>query len=212
MGKPIQKATDVHIDNAVVWANSRFKIIDVEDLYTYKTLLKEAQQIKDAWSYDGLLIDPYNSLSKDASVLKMVGNSHDYDYQVLSELRIFSRKNDIQVCVNMHGVSSALRQVHHSGHEFEGLTRPLAMSDAEGGSKVSARFDDIWTLHRYVAHPTDWMYSHIHVQKIKENETGARPTPFEQPISLKMKINNVGFEFLGKDLMQNKEPVQTFQL
>lgn len=212
MGKPIQKASDTLINNAVEWANSRFKIIDVEDLYTYKSLLKEAQQIKDAWNYDGLLIDPYNSLSKDAAILKMVGNSHDYDYQVLSELRIFSRKNDIQLCVNMHGVSSALRQVHHSGHEFEGLTRPLAMSDAEGGSKVSARFDDVWTLHRYVAHSTDWMYSHIHVQKIKENETGARPTPYEQPISLKMKVNNVGFEFLGKDLIHNTEPVQTFQL
>ena len=212
MGKPIQKASDTLINNAVEWANSRFKIIDVEDLYTYKSLLKEAQQIKDAWSYDGLLIDPYNSLSKDAAILKMVGNSHDYDYQVLSELRIFSRKNDIQLCVNMHGVSSALRQVHHSGHEFEGLTRPLAMSDAEGGSKVSARFDDVWTLHRYVAHSTDWMYSHIHVQKIKENETGARPTPFEQPISLKMIVNNVGFEFLGKDLMHNTQPIQTFQL
>ena len=212
MGKPIQKTSDTLINNAVEWANSRFKIIDVEDLYTYKSLLKEAQQIKDAWNYDGLLIDPYNSLSKDAAILKMVGNSHDYDYQVLSELRIFSRKNDIQLCVNMHGVSSALRQVHHSGHEFEGLTRPLAMSDAEGGSKVSARFDDVWTLHRYVAHSTDWMYSHIHVQKIKENETGARPTPYEQPISLKMKTNNVGFEFLGKDLMHNTEPVQTFQL
>ena len=212
MGKPIQKASDTLINNAVEWANSRFKIIDVEDLYTYKSLLKEAQQIKDAWNYDGLLIDPYNSLSKDAAILKMVGNSHDYDYQVLSELRIFSRKNDIQLCVNMHGVSSALRQVHHSGHEFEGLTRPLAMSDAEGGSKVSARFDDVWTLHRYVAHSTDWMYSHIHVQKIKENESGARPTPYEQPVSLKMIVNNVGFEFLGKDLMHNTEPVQTFQL
>ena len=208
MGKPIQEASDELINNAVIWANSRFKIIDVEELYSYKQLLKEAQQIKDAWSYDGLLIDPYNSLAKDAAILKMVGNSHDYDYQVLSELRIFSRQNDIQLCVNMHGVSSALRQVHHSGHEYEGLTKPLAMSDAEGGSKVSARFDDIWTLHRYVSHPTDWMYSHIHVQKIKENESGARPTPHEEPISIKMKVNNVGFEYLGKDLLHNTQPVQ----
>jgi len=168
--------------------------------------LKEAQQIKDAWNYDGLLIDPYNSLAKDAAVLKMVGNAHEYDYQVLTELRIFSKKNNVQVCVNAHGVTSALRQVHHSGHEYEGLTRPLAMSDAEGGSKISSRADDIWCIHRYVQHPTDWMYSHIHVLKVKENETGARPTTFEQPISLRMKINNVGFEYLGKDLIQeNKE-------
>ena len=86
------------------------------------------------------------------------------------------------------------------------------MSDAEGGSKVSARFDDVWTLHRYVAHSTDWMYSHIHVQKIKENESGARPTAFEQPVSIKMKLNNVGFEYMGKDLLQKKEIKETKQL
>jgi len=212
MGKPIQEATDTLIDKAVEWSNQHFKIIEVEDLYTYKGLLKEAQQIKDAWSYDGLLIDPYNSLAKDAAVLKMVGNAHEYDYQVLTELRIFSKKNDVQICVNAHGVTSALRQVHHSGHEYEGLTRPLAMSDAEGGSKISSRADDIWCIHRYVQHPTDWMYSHIHVLKVKENETGARPTTFEQPISLRMKINNIGFEYLGKDLIQENKEIKPLEI
>ena len=208
MGKPIQEATDELIGKAVEWSNEHFKIIDVEDMYTYKSLLKEAQQIKDAWDYDGLLIDPYNSLAKDASILKMVGNAHEYDYQVLTELRIFTKKNNVQVCVNAHGVTSALRQVHHSGHEYEGLTRPLAMSDAEGGSKISSRADDIWCIHRYVQHPTDWMYSHIHVLKIKENETGSRPTTFEQPIQLRMKVNNVGFEYMGKDLIHNENKIQ----
>jgi len=208
MGKPIQTATDAEISNAVSWANKQFKIIDVEDLYTYKQLLKEAQQIKDAWDYDGLLIDPYNSLAKDASILKMVGNAHEYDYQVLSELRIFTKQNNIQICVNAHGVTSALRQVHHSGHQYEGLTRPLAMSDAEGGSKISSRADDIWCIHRYVAHQSDWMFSHIHVLKVKENETGGRPTTFEDPIQLRMKVNNVGFEFMGTDLMKYKSKIQ----
>lgn len=208
MGKPIQEASDLLISEAIEWANRHFKIIDIEDLYTYKSLLKEAQQIKDVWNYDGLLIDPYNSLAKDASILKMVGNAHEYDYQVLTELRIFSKKNNIQICVNAHGVTSALRSVHHSGHEYEGLTRPLAMSDAEGGSKISSRADDIWCIHRYVQHHNSWMYSHIHVLKVKENETGGRPTPFEQPIQLRMKINNVGFEFMGRDLLHNQNKIE----
>lgn len=212
MGKPIQESNDEQISRAVKWSDEHFKIIEVEDLYTYKSLLKEAQQIKDAWKYDGLLIDPYNSLSKDAAILKMVGNAHEYDYQVLTELRIFTKKNNVQICVNAHGVTSALRQVHHSGHEYEGLTRPLAMSDAEGGSKISSRADDIWCIHRYVQHPTDWMYSHIHVLKIKENETGARPTTFEQPLRLRMKVNNVGFEFLGRDLMHNQNKIETLNI
>jgi hypothetical protein len=212
MGKPIQEANDEQINKAISWSDNHFKIIEVEDLYTYKSLLKEAQQIKDAWNYDGLLIDPYNSLAKDAAILKMVGNAHEYDYQVLSELRIFSKKNNVQICVNAHGVTSALRQVHHSGHEYEGLTRPLAMSDAEGGSKISSRADDIWCIHRYVQSPTDWMYSHIHVLKIKENETGARPTSFEQPLRLRMKINNVGFEYMGRDLMHNQTKIEKLKV
>lgn len=212
MGKPIQEANDEQISKAVSWSDDHFKIIEVEDLYTYKSLLKEAQQIKDAWNYDGLLIDPYNSLAKDAAILKMVGNAHEYDYQVLSELRIFSKKNNVQICVNAHGVTSALRQVHYSGHEYEGLTRPLAMSDAEGGSKISSRADDIWCIHRYVQSPTDWMYSHIHVLKIKENETGARPTSFEQPLRLRMKINNVGFEYMGRDLMHNQTKIEKLKV
>ena len=212
MGKPIQEASDKLISETVEWANEYFKIIDVEDMYTFKSLLKLAQQIKDAWNYDGLLIDPYNSLAKDASILKMVGNTHEYDYRALTELRIFSKKNNVQVCVNAHGVTSALRQVHNSGHEYEGLTRPLAMSDAEGGSKISSRADDIWCIHRYVQHPKNWMYSHIHVLKIKENETGGRPTTFEMPITLRMVINNVGFEFLGRDLIHNVQPIQKLEI
>ena len=212
MGLPIQIATEQQIQDAINWANNHFKIIDVDDLYTYKQLLKEAEQIKSAWHYDGLLIDPYNSLSKDATVLKLTGNSHDYDYQVASELRLFAKHNDLSIYLNAHGVTSALRQVHHSGHEYEGLTKPLAMSDIEGGSKWSSRADDVYCIHRYVAHPTDWMYSHIHVLKIKENETGGRPTTFENPIQLKMKINNVGFEFLGRDLMHKGKKIHKLEI
>jgi hypothetical protein len=102
--------------------------------------------------------------------------------------------------------------VHHSGHEYEGLTKPLAMSDIEGGSKWSSRADDVYCIHRYVAHPTDWMYSHIHVLKIKENETGGRPTTFENPIQLKMKINNVGFDFLGRDLMHKGKKIHKLEI
>jgi hypothetical protein len=48
------------------------------------------------------------------------------------------------------------------------------------------------------------MYSIISILKVKENETGGRPTPFDEPIRLRMKINNVGFEFMGKDLLSTK--------
>ena len=61
-------------------------------------------------------------------------------------------------------------------------------------------------IHRYTGSPTDWMYSNLHVLKVKENETGGRCTPYEEPIRLRMSRNNVGFEFMGRDILHEKKP------
>jgi len=47
------------------------------------------------------------------------------------------------------------------------------------------------------------------VLKVKENETGGRCTPYEEPIKLRMSRNNVGFEFMGIDILHSKkeEPI-----
>lgn len=205
MGLPIQEASEQQIADAINWCDFHFKVIDVEELYTYKQLMKEAELIKDAWDYDALLIDPYNSLSKDPKLQKLTGNSHDYDYQVASEFRLFAKKQEVTVFLNAHGVTNALRQVHPNGHEYEGLPKPLSMGDVEGGGKWGNRSDDIICIHRYTGHASDWMYSVLSILKVKENETGGRPTPFDEPIKLRMKVNNVGFDFMGKDLLKTKK-------
>ena len=204
MGTPIHTASEKDIALAIVWCDKHFKIIDVEDLYTYKDLLKEATAVKDAWDYDGLLIDPYNSLAKDHQLLRAVG-SHEYDYQVSSEFRLFAKKKNVTVYLNAHGVTESLRRTHPKGHEYENLPMPLGLAGVEGGGKWGNRADDVLCIHRYTSHPNEWMYSHLHVLKVKENETGGRCTPFEQPISLRMSINNVGFEFMGKDILHEKQ-------
>ena len=205
MGLPITKATDKQINTAVNWCDNHFKIIDVQDLYTYKQLIKESEQIKEAWNYNCLLIDPYNSLSKDPTLQKLVGNSHDYDYQVSSELRLLAKKQNITIYLNAHGVTSAMRAVHPVGHEYEGLPKPLGMADVEGGGKWGNRSDDIICVHRYISSPKDWMYTNILILKVKENESGGRPTSFLNPLKIKMTLNNVGFEFMGKNLLNTKE-------
>jgi hypothetical protein len=209
MGTPIHKAEEKDIADAVVWCDKHFKIIDVEDLYTYKDLLKEANAVKDAWDYNGLLIDPYNSLAKDHQLLRAVG-SHEYDYQVSSEFRLFAKKKNVTVFLNAHGVTESLRKTHIKGHEYENLPMPLGLAGVEGGGKWGNRADDVYCIHRYTSHPSDWMYSNIHVLKVKENETGGRCTPYEQPIKLRMALNNIGFEYKGQDLINYKElkPIQ----
>jgi len=204
MRKPITKADDAEIKDALEWSDSYFKIIDVEELYTYKELLEEAKAIKDVWDYDAILIDPYNSLIKDKQLYKEVGG-HEYDYQVSTEFRLFAKKNNITLYLNAHGVTEALRRQHPKGHEYEGLAMPLSMASVEGGGKWGNRCDDLICIHRYTSHPTDWIYSNLFVLKIKEMETGGRCTPFDEPIKLKMEKNNIGFTFMDKDLLDKNK-------
>lgn len=203
MGQPIHTASESDINKAINWTNEFFKIIDVEDLYNYKQLIKEAKIIKDAWDYHCFLIDPYNSLSKEHNLLKALGG-HEYDYQVASELRLFAKKQNVTVFLNAHGVTEALRRTHPKGHEYENLPVPLGLASVEGGGKWSNRADDVFCIHRYTSHPSDWVFSELHVLKVKETETGGRCTPFEQPIKLRMCINNVGFEYLGRNILFDK--------
>jgi hypothetical protein len=60
-------------------------------------------------------------------------------------------------------------------------------------------------IHRYSQSETDWIYTHIHVRKIKEMETGGRVTPLDTPLVLQSIIGNVGFKINGRNLLGIKE-------
>ena len=200
-GQPIQKLPDATIEKELSWVNDHFKIMQVNKLYSARTLMAEAKLIKDAWNYDGLLIDPYNSLSKDPQLLRSVGG-HEYDYQIASEMRLFCKEQNISIWLNAHAVTEALRRKHSSDHEFAGFPMPPSMADVEGGGKWGNRADDVISVHRYTQHPTRWMVSDIHVTKVKETETGGRPTSMDAPISLRMQPGNASFTVAGKDVIK----------
>ena len=199
-GKPINTIDTDSFNKHVKWVNEHFKFIEPNDLYTYKQIMELAQHVKDAWSYDGFMIDPYNSLMKDRNVLKGI-NSHEYDYQATSEMRIFCKKNNVSIWLNTHAATEALRKKHSNGHEYAEHPIPPMASDVEGGGKFVNRADEFICIHRYTQHPTDWMYSHIHIRKVKDIDSGGRPTPLDNPIRLKSLINNVGFEVNHKSLI-----------
>ena len=98
--------------------------------------------VKDAWNYQGLLIDPYNSLIKERKLITSVGG-HEYDYQATTELRIFAKKNKITIWVNTHANTSALRMVHRIDHEYAGHPIPPNAARSEErrvGKECSSRW------------------------------------------------------------------------
>lgn len=206
-GIVINKIEEEHFKNRSEFINEHFKFIDPTQLYSYKEILELAENVKNAWNYNGLLIDPYNSMMKDKQLSK-THNGHEYDYFACSEMRVFCKKNQVTIWLNTHASTDALRKKHSERHEYFGHPIPPMASDVEGGGKFVNRADDFLVIHRYVQHPTEWMYSLIHVRKVKDVDTGGRPTSIDAPIRLKSVLNNVGFEINGKNLLDLPKRVQ----
>lgn len=205
----INRVPKHYLEERLEWINDHFKFIDNNSLYSYKDLLQLGKDVKKAWDYDGFLIDPYNSLIKDKEVLKGIGG-HEYDYQATSELRVFCKTHNISIWLNTHAATEALRKKHNAQHTYADHPIPPMASDVEGGGKFVNRADDFMVIHRYIQHPSDWMYSMLHIRKVKDIDTGGRPTPLDEPIFLKSLINNVGFEIGGKSLIP--KPIRNEEL
>jgi hypothetical protein len=60
-------------------------------------------------------------------------------------------------------------------------------------------------VHRMTQHPTDWMLSEIHVRKVKETESGGRPTSIDSPVVLRMMPGACSFTYAGLDVMPKQE-------
>lgn len=200
-GLPINKIPENELRSRIVKLAQYFQVIDPNQLYTYKTLLSEAKKIKEKFDYDGMLIDPYNSLVTDVAAAKL--GKHEYDYVATTEMLHFCNENECAIWLNTHANTEALRKTHAASHEYAGHPIPPMASDVEGGGKFVNRVTDFFmVIHRYTQHSTDWMYSDIHLRKIKDIDSGGFPTSLDTPIRLRSVKNNVGYEIDGNNLVQ----------
>jgi len=198
---PINLITEANFKTHYEYVDSHFKFVDNSIMYDYHSALKLFADIRKNYKYDGILLDPYNALTKDNELMKSLGG-HEYDYQACTELRIFCKNNNITMWLNTHAGTSALRMVHRAEHPFAGHPLPPMASDVEGGGKFVNRADDFIVIHRYTLHPTLYTTTMLHIRKVKEIETGGRPTSMENPIELVALQNNVGFSINGKSIIR----------
>ena len=190
--KAIVEMTDHEFKEAYKWVNDHFTILKSHESYTYKDILAMATKLFRDQSYDGLLIDPYNSLHRDKDKGMSV---HDYDYEVMGDMRQWASKHNCEVTINCHVSTEALRRMYPLSHtRYAGLPMPPQKADTEGGGKFGNRCDDFGTIHRMSQHPDDWMWNEIHIRKVREMETGGKPTIFDAPVRLRMLVGGVGFE------------------
>jgi len=184
-GKPLQgkfAMSETEYQIAKKFIEEHFTLIKAqEDLYNYKDIInmvKKAQKLK---RHNYGMIDPYNSLKIDLSGFSKL-NTHEYHYEALSEIKAYGQKNNFGWFVNHHAVTAAART---KDADKKYVLAP-GKQDTEGGQKVANKADDFLTIHRITQHPTDWMITELHVRKIKDTETGGRPTPQDFPVKFEM--------------------------
>lgn len=198
--EPINKIIPTDFNNGIAWIKKHFQFIDNSKLYTYRELLDEAQNHRVCFKYDGFLIDPYNSLAKDKEMLKGLG-VHEYDYEATTDIRLFCKKNKVTVWLCTHANTEAIRQVYRDGI-YQGYPKVPESSSIEGGGKFVNRCDFFAVCHRFIQHPVEFMFSQLHIKKIKSISSGGRCTPLDDPIILKAVTNNVGYSINNESLIK----------
>jgi hypothetical protein len=198
-GKPLHgynQINDIEFRIGKQFIESHFTLIKAEDvLFNYKDIINISKKCLQKKYYHSILVDPYNSLKIELTPTSKL-STHEYHYEALSEIKLFIKKEGTGMWVNNHAVTNALRT-----KGADGMAAAPQKADTEGGGKFSNKADDFLTIHRKTQHPKEWMYSEIHVRKIKETETGGRVTPLEQPIRLIMQQN--GCAFVEEDVVAN---------
>lgn len=210
-GKPLYgnfAMNDAEYREAKDFVETHFLIIKAqEDLYNYKDIINLVKMAQNKGVYNYGMIDPYNSLKIDLSGYSKL-NTHEYHYEALSELKSFGQQNNFGWFVNHHAVTSALR-LKDADRKYQVAPRK---EDTEQGGKVANKADDFLTIHRVTQHPTDWMVTEVHVRKIKDTETGGRPTSLDDPI--KFERYKGGYAYVERDSEGNRgiDPVHEWQV
>jgi hypothetical protein len=194
LGKKITTFTTDEMQRAKEFIEEHFDFLDTTQAQTVETFMQAVQKMG---KYDTLMIDPHNGFTRPRGT-----NAHDYDYEMATRLRLFAKQTRTSIYLCIHAATEALRKTHKDG-EYEGHPIPPNMSDAEGGGKWGNRADDFIVIHRYVAHPHDWMFTHVHVKKVKETETGGKPTTLNAGVLFRYEYGT-GFTCGGVNPMNNE--------
>jgi hypothetical protein len=196
IGKKIQKMNDLEHNVALKFIDDHFFILSTDNMYTYGEILEHSKTLMQYKSLKGVFIDPYNSLKMELTAAK---NKYIYDYEAYSEMLNFTKKYNTTIFLSVHTTTSSQRERDNEGNQ----KMPHA-ADTEGGAALYNRVDNFATLHRKIKSPTEWMFTEVSIDKVRNQDTGGSPTRQGAPFVLRMN-NGVEFVDINNQLPFNRE-------
>ena len=106
--------------------------------------------------------------------------------------------------VSSHPTSESGRagNVYPENHEWKGHLKAPMKAHIEGGKSFLNRCDDLFIVHRLVAHQTMKYETMVSIEKIKDKETGGQLTDLNMPLLFNFN-NGLGFTTLGEDNLKD---------
>ena len=195
--KSFMDLTHKEIRRAEMKLENHFTFIDNRQRY-------EPTQVIDLYTEskaNTLLIDPWNSLKTDLS--------YSGNYDVLNELKMITKEGTNTIFINAHPstASGRLGAVYPKDHFWRGQVRIPFKSDIEGGKSFANKADDFVVIHRLISHPDLWHYTMVEVAKIKDTDTGGKPTMLDNPIMLDYNFGR-GLTCNGVDVIKRPSQFQ----
>lgn len=189
--KPFKELEHNELRKHESFIENHVKFVDNKYRYNHKQLIEVFHES----NTDNYLIDPYNAIDMPFTY---AGN-----YEVLNDLKMFCKKESKTIYINTHPASASGRRmsVFPKGHDWEGHVMPPLKSDAEGGKPFANKADDFIIIHRLTQHETMWNLTMVEVSKIKDTDTGGKPTKLDMPVMLDYNFGK-GFKCGGVDVLR----------
>jgi len=185
----LQDMNEHQIIHYYKWVNEHFSFLSNKRNYSYVDVLLYAEKEMARRPFDALFVDPYNSL-----VMEKNGssgfNAHHYNYEAASAMLTFCQSTGVSLWLNTHANTAAQRKKGDDGHSVA----PYA-EDSEGGSLFLNRCDIFLTFHRKIQHENESTRRtmEMHIRKVREQESGGRPTASDNPIRFEMNSDSTAF-------------------
>lgn len=192
IGKSIKLMSADELSLAETFVKDHFIIFTAKKMHTATDFLSKCEMLIDeGFEADIVIGEPYNGFDVPENA-----NEYALNRRVLNLLQTF-KENYCGVWVADH-ISTQSARGRNSGKGEDGKMTVPTKHDVEYGQMKPNKVDDFIIVHRDIK-SGDKYTTEIHVDKIKDTETGGQPTPKDCPVLLTANRDLCGFSCGGQD-------------
>lgn len=183
LGKSVKVMDDEEVTIARDFVKNKFKIISSKNLHSVEDFLLKCEILIDE-GFDAKVVigEPYNSYD-----VAVTANLYMTTVRSLNIMRVF-KENYCSLWITDHIGTAAARK-----KDKDGFTEVPYKSDVSEGQIKCNKADDFIILHRLINHPLKNNELQIHVNKVRDIETGGFPTKKDEPVIIEINKDYCGY-------------------